>query len=115
MFAVCGKPAVRGTRSASFQSFRRNGNFEELDWAALGAVAVFCRKRPVPAWGRLASTGGSMESIFVLAGYEGNMVQSLPISNKQLIGYWWSASISRPSIGKIAVSPERWAKITDVT
>jgi uncharacterized protein (TIGR02594 family) len=105
MFALC-NPALAGTKSASSQSFRNNANFVKLDGPALGAVVVFWRNSPNSGLGHVGFyRGESVESVYVLGGNEGDMVQIEPLLKKQLVGYWWPASAGRPTIGAIAVPP----------
>jgi uncharacterized protein (TIGR02594 family) len=105
MFALC-NPAVRGTKSASSQSFRSNDNFVKLDGPALGAVTVFWRISPNSGKGHVGFyRGETSESVYVLGGNEGDMVQIEPMSKNQLIGYWWPRSINPPAVGRIPIPP----------
>lgn len=105
MFALC-NPPVPGTKSASSQSFRSNGNFVKIDGPAVGAVTVFWRISPDSGKGHVGFyRGETSESIYVLGGNEGDMVQIEPMSKNQLIGYWWPKSINPPTIGKIPIPP----------
>jgi uncharacterized protein (TIGR02594 family) len=105
MFALCAPP-VPGTKSASSQSFRDNSNFVQLDGPALGAVVVFWRNSPRSGLGHVGFyRGETAESIYVLGGNEGDMVQIEPMSKHQLRGYWWPVLAPKPPIGKIAVPP----------
>ena len=105
MFALCAPP-VPGTQSASSQSFRDNSNFVQLDGPALGAVVVFWRNSPRSGLGHVGFyRGETAESIYVLGGNEGDMVQIEPMSKHQLRGYWWPVLAPEPPIGKIAVPP----------
>ena len=103
--ALC-NPAVRGTMSASSQSFRSNDNFVKLDGPALGAVTVFWRISPNSGKGHVGFyRGETSESVYVLGGNEGDMVQIEPMSKNQLIGYWWPRSINPPAVGRIPIPP----------
>jgi uncharacterized protein (TIGR02594 family) len=105
MFALC-NPPLAGTRSPSSQSFRDNSHFVKLTGPALGAVVVFWRTSPNSGLGHVGFYyGESSESIYVLGGNEGDMVQIEPMSKNQVIGYWWPASVNLPAIGKIVVPP----------
>jgi uncharacterized protein (TIGR02594 family) len=105
MFASC-KPPITGTRSASSQSFRSDKNFVKLSGPALGAVVVFWRVSPDSGKGHVGFyRGETAESIYVLGGNEDNMVQIEPMTKRQLIGYWWPASVNLPAVGKITVPP----------
>jgi uncharacterized protein (TIGR02594 family) len=105
MFALC-NPPLPGTKSASSQSFRSNNNFVNLNGPAFGAVVVFWRDSPKSGNGHVGFyRGETSDSIYVLGGNEGDMVQIEPMSRNQLIGYWWPASVNLPAIGKIAIPP----------
>jgi uncharacterized protein (TIGR02594 family) len=105
MFALC-NPVVPGTKSASSQSFRSNSNFAQISGPALGAVTVFWRISPTSGQGHVGFyRGETAESVYVLGGNEGDMVQIEPMSKKQLIGYWWPTSIARPTVGAIPIPP----------
>jgi uncharacterized protein (TIGR02594 family) len=115
MFASC-TPAVAGTKSASSQSFRDSANFVKLTGPALGAVVVFWRISPNSGKGHVGFyRGESAESIYVLGGNEGDMVQIEPMSKGQFLGYWWPASVATPVIGKITVPPGTPRHQTKVT
>jgi len=106
MFALCKQPAVPGTKSPSSQSFRDNPKFVKLSGPALGAVVVFWRESPNSGKGHVGFyRGESAESVYVLGGNEGNMVQIEPITKNQLIGYWWPKAQPLPRIGAIIVPP----------
>ena len=103
MFALC-NPILAGTKSASSQSFRNDKNFIKLDGPALGAVVVFWRKSPNSGLGHVGFyRGETRDSIYVLGGNEGDMVQIEPMSRNQLLGYWWPKSVSLPAVGAVAV------------
>jgi uncharacterized protein (TIGR02594 family) len=115
MLASC-DPAVSGTRSASSQSFRNNPNFTKLSGPALGAIVVFWRNSPESGLGHVGFyRGETADSIYVLGGNEGDMVQIEPISKRQLRGYWWPASLPQPVIGAIKVPPGTPKHQTKVT
>ena len=115
MFALC-NPAVTGTKSASSQSFRSNSNFVSISGPALGAVTVFWRISPTSGQGHVGFyRGETSESVYVLGGNEGDMVQIEPMSKNQLIGYWWPTSVTSPAIGKIVVPPGTPKQQTKVT
>jgi len=105
MFALC-SPPINGTRSASSQSFRTHRSFVKLTGPALGAVVVFWRISPSSGKGHVGFyRGETADSVYVLGGNEDDMVQIEPMSKRQLIGYWWPASVTMPTVGKIAVPP----------
>jgi uncharacterized protein (TIGR02594 family) len=105
MLALC-TPPVPGTKSASSQSFRSNANFIQISGPALGAVVVFWRQSPSSGLGHVGFyRGETVESVYVLGGNEGDMVQIEPMRKGQLIGYWWPKTVAQPTIGKIAIPP----------
>src|SRR5262249_1572804 len=53
---------IRGTRSASSQSFRDNENFVEIDGPALGAIVVFWRGSPNSGLGHVGFYMGETET-----------------------------------------------------
>ena len=115
MFALC-NPPIAGTMSASSQSFRSNKNFVKIGGPALGAVVVFWRISPDSGKGHVGFyRGETSDSIYVLGGNEGDMVQIEPMSRNQLIGYWWPVSVKPPVIGKIAIPPGTPTHQTKVT
>jgi uncharacterized protein (TIGR02594 family) len=119
MFALC-NPSIPGTGSASSRSFCNHKNFLRLGGPALGAVVVFWRISPTSGKGHVGFyRGETSESIYVLGGNEGDMVQIEPMSKNQLknqlIGYWWPASINRPTVGKITIPPGTPKHQTKVT
>ena len=115
MFASC-NPPIAGTRSPASRSFSTNSNFVKLDGPALGAVAVFWRGSPSSEQGHVGFyRGETAESIYVLGGNEGNMVQIAPMSKPQLIGYWWPKAVSLPGIAKITLPPGTPSQRTRVT
>jgi len=115
MFALC-SPPLPGTKSASSQSFRTNSNFVPLTGPAFGAVVVFWRISPTSGQGHVGFyRGETVESVYVLGGNEGDMVQIEPMSKKQLIGYWWPKSVGLPTIAVTAVPPGTPKQQTKVT
>src|SRR5579863_7175256 len=97
---------VRGTRSASSQSFRHDPNFISLSGPSLGAVTIFWRKSHSSGLGHVCFYHGERgDRVWGLGGNEGNMVQieSMPKDSDTfgLIGYWWPKSSPLPKIGKI--------------
>jgi uncharacterized protein (TIGR02594 family) len=116
MFALCQNPAVPGTGSASSQSFRANAKFVQLAGPALGAVVVFWRISPASGKGHVGFYyGETAQSVYVLGGNEGNMVQIAPMDKHQLLGYWWPSSVAQPAIASVAVPPGTPNQKTQVT
>jgi uncharacterized protein (TIGR02594 family) len=115
MLASC-NPVVPGTRSASSQSFRDNPNFTKLPGPALGAIVVFWRNSPESGLGHVGFyRGETADSVYVLGGNEGDMVQIEPLSKRQLRGYWWPASLPPPPVGAIKLPPGTPKHQTKVT
>jgi uncharacterized protein (TIGR02594 family) len=97
---------IKGTRSASSQSFRSSPDFVELAGPALGALAVFWRGSESSGLGHVGFYRGEAGSrLWILGGNEGDMVQveAFPRSSSSfgLIGYWWPASVPLPKIGAV--------------
>lgn len=97
---------IRGTRSASSQSFRNDPNFVHLGGPALGALAVFFRGGRNSGIGHVGFYRGELGSrLYILGGNEGDMVQieALPKSSGSfgLIGYWWPKSVALPQVKPI--------------
>lgn len=98
---------IKGTRSASSQSFRTNSNFVPLPGPAKGALAVFWRQSPTAGIGHVGFYVGEHGStLYILGGNEQDRVEieGLPrnSSNFGLIGYWWPKTVVLPEIGPIA-------------
>src|SRR2546425_3321864 len=67
---------IRGTRSASSQSFRNHPDFVKLAGPALGAVAVFWRGSHSSGLGHVGFYRGERDGyVWALGGNEGDMVQ----------------------------------------
>ncbi|GAC1325878.1 MAG: hypothetical protein NVSMB28_21230 [Collimonas sp.] len=97
---------VRGTRSASSQSFRNSPDFVALNGPALGAIAVYWRGSPNSGLGHVGFYRGENDAaIWTLGGNENDMVQieALPKSSASfgLIGYYWPKSLPTPVTGPI--------------
>lgn len=110
---------VRGTRSASSQSFRKNFRFVQIAGPALGAIAVFWRGRKGSGLGHVGFYRGERgRSIWTLGGNEGDMVQieALPSagSGMGLVGYYWPKDQPLPALVPIIMAenaPAHEAKI----
>lgn len=100
---------IRGTRSASSQSFRNDPNFVKLDGPAFGALVVYWRSPRAQGVGHVGFyQKENATSIYTLGGNESDMVKEewLPkaASSFGLEGYYWPKSIPLPKIGPITVN-----------
>src|SRR5215813_11440781 len=81
---------IKGTRSASSQSFRRDSNFAKLDGPALGAIAVYSRGAPGSGLGHVGFyMGETATQILTLGGNESDAVRIQFEPRVKLLGYWW--------------------------
>ncbi len=99
---------VKGTKSASSQSFRHDENFVTLKGPSLGAIAVFWRGSIASGLGHVGLYRGENKThVYVLGGNEGDMVQIEPLSKHRssfgLIGYWWPKAIALTRIGVVPI------------
>lgn len=99
---------VRGTRSASSQSFRIDPNFVKLDGPAFGAIVVYWRAPRASGVGHVGFyQKENGYQIYTLGGNEGDMVKEewLPkaASSFGLEDYYWPKAIQLPKIGPITV------------
>src|SRR5215469_16364221 len=98
---------IRGTRSASSQSFRRDANFVKLDGPAPGAIAVYWRQSPDSGLGHVGFYMGETDTqVLTLGGNESNAVRKQFEPKVQLLGYWWPKSVPLPQGGVITVTSE---------
>jgi uncharacterized protein (TIGR02594 family) len=98
---------IRGTRSASSQSFRDDPNFVELDRPALGAIAVYWRGSPDSGLGHVGFyMGETATQILTLGGNESDAVRKQFEPKSKLRGYWWPRSVPLPEGGVIEVTSE---------
>jgi uncharacterized protein (TIGR02594 family) len=96
---------VRGTRSASSQSFRTDKNFVELRGPALGAIAVYTRGKPKSGLGHVGFYMGETKTqVLTLGGNESDAVRQQFESKVKLVGYFWPKSVPQPAGGIIKVS-----------
>jgi uncharacterized protein (TIGR02594 family) len=100
---------VKGTRSASSQSFRHSPDFAKLDGPSLGAIAVFWRVSPTAGVGHVGFYAGERGGlVWILGGNEADQVQieALPKLSPHfgLIGYWWPKAIDLPTIAPIQMA-----------
>jgi uncharacterized protein (TIGR02594 family) len=107
---------IRGTRSASSQSFRHDPNFLQLDEPALGAIAVFWRGAPDSGLGHVGFyTGETATQILTLGGNESDAVRTQFEPRAKLLGYWWPKSVALPLQGIIEVRSEAGNPVGKVT
>jgi uncharacterized protein (TIGR02594 family) len=114
---ACG---VRGTRSASSQSFRRDPNFVKLDGPALGAIVVFYRGGRDSGLGHVGFyRGETANHIYTLGGNEGDMVQIEPMARAAgtfgLVGYYWPKDVPLPHISPVIMQAHAPAQQVSVT
>jgi len=100
---------VRGTRSASSQSFRDDPNFIKLDGPAFGAIVVYWRAPRAQGVGHVGFYQQENSShIFTLGGNESDMVKEewLPkmASSFGLEGCYWPKAVDLPKTGPITIS-----------
>ena len=100
---------IKGTHSASSQSFRNDPNFVNLDGPAFGALIVFWRAPRAQGVGHVGFYQKETSThIFTLGGNEGDMVKEewLPkaASSFGLEGYYWPKSVDLPKTGPVTVS-----------
>src|SRR5215475_14268864 len=84
---------IRGTRSASSQSFRHDAHFKKLAGPSLGSIAVFYRNGPNSGLGHVGFyRGETVNYVYVLGGNEADMVQVEPMPKSAgsfgLVGYY---------------------------
>lgn len=94
---------VRGTRSASSQSFAHDENFRPLMGPALGAIVVFYRGGRGSGQGHVGFYRGETANyIYTLGGNEADMVQIEPLPKAGrtfgLVGYFWPQSVQLPNV-----------------
>jgi uncharacterized protein (TIGR02594 family) len=96
---------IRGTRSASSQSFRHDPNFVKLDGPALGAIAVYWRRPQGSDLGPVGFyIGETAMQIFTLGCNESDAIRRQFEPKAQLLGYWWPKSVPLPEGGVIEVA-----------
>jgi uncharacterized protein (TIGR02594 family) len=96
---------IRGTRSASSQSFRHDDNFVKLDGPALGAIVVYHRGAPNSGLGHVGFYMGETDTqILTLGGNESDAVRKQFESKAKRIGYYWPKSVPLPAEGVIKVT-----------
>jgi uncharacterized protein (TIGR02594 family) len=107
---------IRGTRSASSQSFRHDQGFVKLDGPALGAIAVYWRNSPDSGLGHVGFyMGETATQILTLGGNESDAVRQQFEPKSKLFGYWWPKSVALPDGGVISATSESGAPAGKVT
>ena len=107
---------IRGTRSASSQSFRHDSNFINLDGPALGAIAVYWRGSPDSGLGHVGFyMGETATQILTLGGNESDAVRIQFEPRAKLLGYWWPESVTLPQGGVIEVTSDAGSPVGKVT
>jgi uncharacterized protein (TIGR02594 family) len=107
---------VRGTRSASSQSFRKDKNFVPLPGPALGAIVVYTRGKPSAGLGHVGFyIGETANQILTLGGNESDAVRMQFEPRKQFVGYFWPKSVPLPKGGVIKVKSEDGHPVGSVT
>jgi uncharacterized protein (TIGR02594 family) len=100
---------IKGTRSASSQSFRNTPDFVKITGPALGAIVVYWRISRVSGLGHVGFYNGEDSHGFIetLGGNESDMVRNELLNpNGQrfgLVGFYWPKAYAPPVIGKLPV------------
>jgi uncharacterized protein (TIGR02594 family) len=95
---------IRGTRSASSQSFRKDKNFVKLEKPALGAIAVYTRGKPKSGLGHVGFyMGETSNQVLTLGGNESDAVREQFEPKSRLVGYFWPKSVDLPKGGVVKV------------
>jgi uncharacterized protein (TIGR02594 family) len=98
---------IRGTRSASSQSFRTDKNFVKLEKPALGAIAVYTRGKPKSGLGHVGFyMGETSNQVLTLGGNESDAVREQFEPKSRLVGYFWPKSVDLPKGGAVKVKAE---------
>jgi uncharacterized protein (TIGR02594 family) len=100
---------IKGSDSASSQSFRTGPNFVKLNGPAFGAIVVFWRSPRAQGVGHVGFYQKETSThIFTLGGNEGDMVKEewLPKSASSfgVEGYYWPKVVDLPKTGPVTVS-----------
>lgn len=107
---------VKGTRSASSQSFRSSKDFVKLKGPALGAIAVYWRGNPKSSIGHVGFyLGETASSVLTLGGNQGDMVKQGYEPKARLRGYWWPKGVPLPKVGAIKATNAGAATVTKET
>jgi uncharacterized protein (TIGR02594 family) len=98
---------IRGTRSASSQSFRTDKNFVKLEKPALGAIAVYTRGKPKSGLGHVGFyMGETSNQVLTLGGNESDAVREQFEPKSRLVGYFWPKAVDLPKGGAVKVKAE---------
>lgn len=96
---------IKGTRSASSQSFRHSEDFIRLMGPVLGAIVVYWRGHKNSMLGHVGFYAGETPSqILTLGGNESDAVRKQFEPRLKLYGYWWPKAVAIPSVGIVKVS-----------
>lgn len=111
------RAGVRGTRSASSQSFRRDAeHFVKLDGPALGAIAVYWRNNKNSGLGHVGMyVGETATQVLTLGGNESDAVRKQFEPKTRLWGYWWPKGMPLPTVGAIKVKDADGHPVGSVT
>lgn len=99
---------IRGTRSASSQSFRTDPNFVKLAGPAIGAITVMWRESLHSGLGHVGDyLGETATHVLILSGNEGDAVKKelLPkaAATFGVVGYYWPKAVPLPVIGPVPI------------
>lgn len=108
---------VKGTRSASSQSFRHSDDFVPLSGPALGAVVVFWRGASKNSGiGHVGFyVGETPTQVLTLGGNESDAVRKQFEPKSRLWGYWWPKSVPLPTVSAIKVKTADGQPVGSVT
>ncbi len=95
---------IRGTRSASSQSFTHDENFVPLKVPALGAITVYTRGHGLGHVGFYL--GETNTRILTLGGNESDAVRRQFEPKAKFVGYFWPKKVQLPEAGVIRVKSE---------
>ncbi len=105
--AVLERSGIRGTRSASSQSFRFDEKFVQLGGPALGALAIYWRGAPDGLLGHVGFyMGETATQILTLGGNESDEVRQQFEPRVKLRGYWWPKAVPLPSVAPLYVGSD---------
>lgn len=108
--AMLESAGVKGTRSASSQSFAHSKDFKQLTAPALGCLVVYWRIRRTSGLGHVGFYAGEDNHGFIntLGGNESDMVRDEFMNPKGatfgLVGYYWPKDFPMPQLGKLVIA-----------